>query len=205
MTNRLAALIVLALVFVPATSGPQLVDPGPPRLAGQTATLLSDGRWLLLGGEGSTNLSAAAFLWDPRAQVTVGLAGQPGAARAWHTATVLPDGSVLIFGGIGAGGHAIADAERFDPATESFAPLTTGLTPRAAHTATLLTDGRVLIAGGVGQNGSTRTDADLWDPRGRPDQKSVPRPRPGPPRGDADGRGHGRPLGRCRWPRPPTE
>lgn len=166
MTYRWIALVVLALLLVPATTGPQLIDAGPSLAPGQTATLLPDGRWLLLGGEGRSGPVADAATWDPRTQASVPLAAGLHTARAWYTATVLPDGRVLIVGGAGADGRALRAVERFDPATERFETLPgAGLAARARHTATLLTDGRLLVAGGVGADGAVQAGGELWEPR----------------------------------------
>jgi hypothetical protein len=76
------------------------------------------------------------------------------------TATRLPDGRVLIAGGWNQlrtglavsrnddGSPALATAEIFDPATETFRTVGSMIQARRDATATLLTDGRVLIAGG---------------------------------------------------------
>src|SRR5262245_50428408 len=69
--------------------------------AGASATLLPDGRWLLLGGERGHRVRATAVLTDPRTGTTTVLPAGLGIARAWHTATVLPDGTVLVLGGLG--------------------------------------------------------------------------------------------------------
>src|SRR4026208_390318 len=70
------------------------------------------------------------------------------AERAAHTATLLPNGKVLIAGGFreeGTSEIAIASAEIFDPATNSFTPTGDMNEPRDGHTATLLPNGQVLI------------------------------------------------------------
>ena len=131
--------------------------------AGQSVTLLPDGRWLLLGGEGENGPDAQARMWDPQSGELTFL-GTLVHARTGHSATVLPDGTVLIFGGIGRDEQLVEDAEVFMPETKTFTSLATpGLTPRAYHTATLLTDGRVLLAGGVSSRGETLNTAELWD------------------------------------------
>src|SRR4051794_21930919 len=58
---------------------------------GQSMTLLPDGRWLLLGGEGATGPQARASLWDPHTE-TMTLVEPLLRARTGHSATVLPDG-----------------------------------------------------------------------------------------------------------------
>ena len=132
--------------------------------AGQSATLLPDGRWLLLGGEvGGRPLSTAAIANLCSGQTTP-LPNSLLSARAWHSATLLPDGNVLVLGGVGPDGVLVRDAEIFNPTTQTFQALPdTGLLPRARHTATVLTDGRVLIAGGVSDHGEAVAAADLWN------------------------------------------
>src|SRR5688572_15927297 len=89
--------------------------------------------------------------------------------RAAHTATLLPAGKVLIAGGFreeGTSEIAIASAELFDPATNTFIAISDMNGPRDGHTATLLPNGKVLIAGGWNQTGRTAT-AELYDPQTR--------------------------------------
>ena len=91
---------------------------------------------------------------------------QMNAERAAHTATLIPDGRVLIAGGFreeGTSEIAIASAEIFDPATNTFSPTGAMNEPRNGHTATLLPNGKVLLAGGWNQQGRTAT-AELYDP-----------------------------------------
>ncbi len=70
-----------------------------------TATLLPDGRVLIVGGVGarvtddSETSIVEAELWDPSTESFDG-AGQAAVGRALHTATLLDDGRVLITGGI---------------------------------------------------------------------------------------------------------
>lgn len=172
---------LLFALFLPSTSGPQSAGPAP-AMSGQSATLLPDGRWLRVGGEGRAGALAAAEIFDPHSGTSVRLTPKLQHARSWHSATVLPDGRVLIFGGIGSDGHVVDSVERFDPTNEAFELLTvTGLIPRAGHTATLLTDGRLLIVGGVSAAGGLVEGAELWDPemdRGVP-SASLTRPRSG--------------------------
>ncbi|MGH7392992.1 MAG: kelch repeat-containing protein, partial [Candidatus Rokuibacteriota bacterium] len=163
MTHRPIVLLALAVVLIPATSGLQVADTSPRPATGQSATLLPDGRWLLLGGEIRGGVTDGAAIWDPRTQTTAPVAGRLGTARAWHTATVLPDGRVLIVGGV-AGAGPTTSVERFDPTAQTFeAVAQPALIARARHTATLLTDGRVLIAGGVGADGTPLAAVEAWD------------------------------------------
>jgi RHS repeat-associated protein len=121
----------------------------PATAPGQTATLLSDGRWLLAGGAKRELLfvDAKTGASTPAAQLQTG--------RAGHTATVLPDGTVLILGGAGSDGGLVAGAEIFDPATKAVRPYQVPAgAARIGAAATLLQDGRLLISGGSGASGA---------------------------------------------------
>jgi RHS repeat-associated protein len=134
---------------------------------GQSATVLPDGRVLLLGG-GDTGASSSALLLDPRTGISPSLGAGLVKARAHHTATLLPDGRVLVLGGVDAQGIVVQEAEAFDPATAAFATLgDLGLVGRSGHTATLLTDGKVLLLGGVDDRNAGIAEGELWDPRTR--------------------------------------
>jgi hypothetical protein len=163
-----------------ALASAELYDPGTgefsptgsmsqPR-AGQTATLLQDGRVLVVGGFNSSHGSlASAELYDP-ATGTFGPTGSPRNPRSGQTATLLADGRVLIAGGTGTGAYddtTPASAELYDPTSGSFSttgPMTAGRW--GGHSATLLKNGRVLIEGG---NASAIQEvplasAELYDP-----------------------------------------
>ncbi|SMF56459.1 RHS repeat-associated core domain-containing protein [Pseudogulbenkiania subflava] len=158
-----------------------LTRTAPATALGQSATLLPDGRWLLLGGEGE--LAPKAALRNEQTGEQTILASTLRAPRAYHSATLLPDGSVLILGGVNAQGTLVPTAERYQPSTQSFETLPdVGLMLRARHAATLLTDGRVLISGGVDGSGIPIAAAELWNPRslfGEPIHASLLTPRSG--------------------------
>jgi hypothetical protein len=131
-----------------------------------TATLLRDGRVLIVGGTNDEGLVAAAEIFDPEtsAWTRTGALNEP---RSGHTATLLGDGSVLVVGGFGATGDApIATAERFDANTGSWIPTAPMLEARAVHEAVLLAHGRVLVTGG-GSGGLGHTalaSSEIYDP-----------------------------------------
>lgn len=151
---------------------------------GHSATLLADGRVLIVGGERVTSASERSLLkstefYNPRLGNFVRGPDLPGGARKDHTATRLPDGRVLIAGGTGlrtSGGITAEDTLKsallFDPASDSFEPSIIVLAAaRANHSATLLPDGSVLLAGGSYRSG-TVTDyhptVEFWDPAANP-------------------------------------
>src|SRR3990167_1415823 len=142
-------LIVLLSLFISSSIGPQNIL----ETVGESDTLLPDGRWLRVGGEGPSSPLATASIWDALTGTTTSL-NELQHARSRHSATMLPDGTVLVLGGLGPDGKVVDVAELFNPDSQAFQSLpTTGLTPRARHTATLLTDGRVLITGGTSSEG----------------------------------------------------
>ena len=150
---------VSAELFDPATTRwqPTTWPMATPRY-GHTATLLTDGRVLLVGGystqpeisagRGYPNgeLLTTSEIFDLRGNIGVRM-GYSGIPRLDHTATLLGTGKVLI---VGSAYASDADSQIFDPKnTEHWA--STGMPmDRYLHTATVLTDGRVLVAGGFG-------------------------------------------------------
>jgi RHS repeat-associated protein len=162
-----AGLSICLGLLMSSASDPQITESGlsSAPLTGQSLTLLPDGRWLAIGGQGSGGSVASATIWDSKTGVSVPVSGQLEHPRAWHTATLIPDGAVLIFGGVGTDGKVVKVGELFNPQTQNFDLLSSNnLTPRANHTATLLTDGRVLIVGGISGQDKALATAELWDP-----------------------------------------
>ena len=109
-----------------------------------TATLLGDGRVLLVG-------NGIAESFDPVTD-SFQLAAPMASAQfrfgmVFHTATELADGSVLVTGGTDEMVRMVA-ADRFDPASGMFVEVGSLPSPRCNHTATRLADGSVLVIGG---------------------------------------------------------
>lgn len=130
-----------------------------------TATLLSDGRVLLVGGCSATE----AEIFDPVTGSAAPTTGDIDSHRDMHTATLLDNGKVLITGGRTActmSAVAMNTALLFDPENGTFMR-TTGdmMRPRDSHGATLLPDGQVLLAGGSNQGSERCPDVlEVYDP-----------------------------------------
>lgn len=136
-----------------------------------TATLLSNGKVLVAGGDALGNPGSVALaevfdpatgLWEP--------AGPMLAARSDQTATRLPDGKVLVTGGRQSpkapGDPALASTEVYDPSTRVWSAGPPLAAARSNHTATVLPDTRVLVAGGRGRGDeSSIASSEIYDPR----------------------------------------
>ena len=124
-----------------------------------TATLLTNGKVLVAGGNGSNNNPlGSAELYDPATGTWTAASGM-STIRVYHTATLLPTGKVLVTGGVGTNGTVLNSTTLYDPVSGLWTAGASLPTARQMHTATLLGNGRVLLAGG--RNG------------GGPDQQSL--------------------------------
>ncbi len=132
---------------------------------GHTATVLSSGKILVVGGNDSKAEALASGEMFDTTHATFTTASSMGTPRVWHTATLLKSGQVLVTGGMQTNSQALASAELFDPTTGMFTPTKGNMVDaRLFHTATLLNDGRVLLTGGVGSTGDSITTAEIFDP-----------------------------------------
>jgi hypothetical protein len=124
-----------------------------------TATVLADGRVLVVGGS-PTAAASSAEIYDPQTN-TWSSAAPPTSSRVDHTATLLRTGAVLVVSG--------ASAELYHPFV-GWIPAGRLSIARTHHTATLLDDGRVLVTGGIDVSLSTYAvdrvlaAAELYDP-----------------------------------------
>lgn len=155
---------------------------------GHTATLLPDGRVLIIGGVANDGEAVASVeLYNPDAG-TFAKVGKLTDPRVSPTATLMQNGTVLIAGGevlITQGpGNDIANlvhdrlntAEIYSPGAAAFNCVggvgflggfcnQSMSIRRIYHTATLLMNGRVLIAGGDGNCLTYTGGAELYDPK----------------------------------------
>jgi N-acetylneuraminic acid mutarotase len=145
--------------------------PSRTRYLGHIATLLADGRVLILGGNEGGDV---AELYTPATDSWVA-AAPPPQGRSNHTATRLPDGRILVVGGLarerGGAVPAVADVALYDPVLDRWSAAPSLSTARAYHSATLLATGQVLVAGGTNAcpdpantTGCLVATAELYDP-----------------------------------------
>ena len=127
---------------------------------GHSATLLPDGRVLVAGGYGVG--AATAVLYDPGTN-----SWSPAAnlitPRGYHSATLLDNGKVLVAGGgnDNIGGFYTANAELYDPGSNTWSPAARMIVSHGTHPATRLPNGKVLVMGGQGGGFAY---AELYDP-----------------------------------------
>ena len=136
---------------------------------GDTATLLSTGKVLVVGGTSNgTTALASAELYD-RTTGTWALTGSMTGARTLHSATQLntssngtTSGMVLIAGGLN-GSTSQNTSQLYSPTAGTWTGATNLNVARHGHTATLLSNGKVLLAAGL--NGTTVLNtAAVYDP-----------------------------------------
>jgi hypothetical protein len=118
-----------------------------------TATLLSDGTVLLVGGFISyqTNLSASSAEIFNAATNSFTLTGSMSTPRTHHTASLLPDGTVLVAGGVPNsinGTPSKSTAEIYSPVTGTFSPTGSMTTQREYAQDAVLANGDPLITSG---------------------------------------------------------
>src|SRR5437870_4030458 len=144
----LSAVVLLATLFYSASSFAQIL--GTAQLnterRGHTATLLQNGKILIVGGENQSGIVSQAEILDP-ASLTSTLAPAAASPRADHTATLLPDGRVLISGGRDQI-SALDSTQIYDASVNSFSSGPSLKRARSGHSATALADGKILIVGG---------------------------------------------------------
>jgi hypothetical protein len=128
---------------------------------GHAATLLPDGKVLVIGGgessDGNGGPLATAEVYDPATGSWTATGNTIGSGPG-RTVTLLGNGKVLATGGIGGDGEGLAVAELYDPSTGSWTATGNMFEARSGHRAMLLLDGSVLVVGGG------LASAELYDP-----------------------------------------
>ena len=115
------------------------------RRGGHAATLLSDGKVLVTGGDDLTSVEgrAEAEIYDPGTG-RFAPTGSMTMARTAHAAVLLSNGKVLVAGGQG---KAALTAELYDPVTGTFSVTAAPTRYRYVAGGVLLNDGRALVFG----------------------------------------------------------
>lgn len=165
-TNGGGGEVPFAEIFDPANGS--WAPAAPPLVPRQyaTATRLTDGRVLLVGGSAMTGVTTHAELYDPTAN-TWTATGAMNEPRNGHAAVLLADGRVLVAGGADDTRSASATSEVYDPATGLWTLTADTMSDARENVhAALLDDGRVLVAGGYDVNPTTmfHSSADVYDP-----------------------------------------
>ena len=132
-----------------------------------SATLLPDGKVLVVGGGGGRD-QANAELFDP-ATGEFFATGQMVIPRRGDPLLVpLRRGKVLVIGGFYETSRNLqgytASAELYDPSAGEFTPTGQMVTPRTRHATVRLRDGRVWVMGGDGPGNYHLSSAELYDP-----------------------------------------
>jgi len=147
-----------------------------------TATLLSDGRVLVVGGRGEGGLStlASCELFDPK-KSRWSTCAKLSIARSHHAATALDDGRLLISGGTtheSIEGQnrfvALASVEVYQPKKNVWTTVAPMTDARNGHTATLLLDGSVLVVGGAREQRQHLSSVERFEPRANTWQLEKP-------------------------------
>lgn len=162
-------------LYDPATNAWSIAAPMIESRTRHTATLLPDGRVLVVGGLTVTlrdgglfpSLATGAEIYDPKANrwsVTAPI----GVSRLGQTATLLPDGRVLIAGGQDRGLAIFNSTEIYEPTQDRWISAAPMAVARSGHVATLMANGDLFVAGGQGVEPSalniSLNSAEIYDP-----------------------------------------
>ena len=163
-----------AELFDPSTGSWSMASPTKQARAHHTATLLHDGRVLVVGGKAPTTTE----IYDPRSNTWL-TPGQLIVPRTSHSAALLKDGSVLVCGGIRTFptmGPSLSSCEIFDPKVGAWTSVAGLSEAVVGHTLTTLQDGRVLRVGGDVEGQHLSQEAEIFDSKTKSWIKTSPLP-----------------------------
>lgn len=127
-----------------------------------TATLLPNGKVLVVGGNVGSTVSETAELFDPATETWI-YTGSMNTGRKSFSAILLDNGKVLVAGGMDLYPTWFSSVEIYDPDSGVWSTSTSMNIKRSSPSAAIkLNDGQVLIAGGY--NGSSVLSAEIYNP-----------------------------------------
>jgi N-acetylneuraminic acid mutarotase len=171
VSNLFFLVLALSLLLTPpamAQSGTWSLT-GHPNTArtGHTATLLSNGEVLIVGGNGPSGPLTTAELYNPStgAFSTTGTTATP---RYESSAVLLRNGEVLVAGGyLGTSNNVeefTATAELYNPSTGKWSTTGSMAVPRSLAGIALLANGQALVAGGLNSGYTAIAESELYNP-----------------------------------------